>query len=225
MTKAKDKAAGNPKVLQVARTKDQTEAQAVAWMAVNPETNAAVVIDAYQSNIAGDDVNLMALIDALRKSTDQSKAGDLSHLEAMLIGQATALQTIFTSLARRAHHQTLQAHFEAFLGLALKAQAQSRATISALAWVEYWHQSITFAFLTGDDEPEDDPFVKELMALVTQRPGIKLSEIQEHWHRNRVPEVKAALEKLLNMAPPPVEMRKDASTGGRVAQRYYPVGA
>ena len=141
MTKAKDKAAGNPKVLQVARTKDQTEAQAVAWMAVNPETNAAVVIDAYQSNIAGDDVNLMALIDALRKSTDQSRAGDLSHLEAMLIGQATALQTIFTSLARRAHHQTLQAHFEAFLGLALKAQAQSRATISALVDLKYPRQA------------------------------------------------------------------------------------
>ena len=141
MTKAKDKAAGNPKVLQVARTKDQTEAQAVAWMAVNPETNAAVVIDAYQSNIAGDDVNLMALIEALRKSTDQSKAGDLSHLEAMLIGQATALQTIFTSLARRAHHQTLQAHFEAFLGLALKAQAQSRATISALVDLKFPRQA------------------------------------------------------------------------------------
>lgn len=141
MTKAKDKAAGNPKVLQVARTKDQTEAQAVAWMAVNPETNAAVVIDAYQSNIAGDDVNLMALIDALRKSTDQSRAGDLSHLEAMLIGQATALQTIFTSLARRAHHQTLQAHFEAFLGLALKAQAQSRATISALVDLKFPRQA------------------------------------------------------------------------------------
>ena len=141
MTKAKDKAAGNPKVLQVARTKDQTEAQAVAWMAVNPETNAAVVIDAYQSNIAGDDVNLMALIEALRKSTDQSKAGDLSNLEAMLIGQATALQTIFTSLARRAHHQTLQAHFEAFLGLALKAQAQSRATISALVDLKFPRQA------------------------------------------------------------------------------------
>lgn len=141
MTKAKDTAAGNPKVLQVARTKDQTEAQAVAWVAVNPETNAAVVIDAYQANIAGDDVNLMALIDALRKSTDQSKAGDLSHLEAMLIGQATALQTIFTSLAKRAHHQTLQAHFEAFLGLALKAQAQSRATISTLVDLKYPRQA------------------------------------------------------------------------------------
>ena len=54
-------------------------------------------------------------------------------MEAMLISQATALQTIFTSLARRAQDQQLQKHFESFLGLALKAQAQSRATISALA--------------------------------------------------------------------------------------------
>lgn len=97
--------------------------------------------------------------------------------------------------------------------------------MAALAWVEYWHQSITFAFLTGDDEPEDDPFAKEVLAMVSNRPGIKLSELQERWHRKRIPEVKAALEKLLNMAPPPIEMRKDASTGGRVAQRYYPVGA
>ena len=141
MTKAKDKRAGNPKVLNVTVTKEQTEAQAVAWVAVSPETNAAMVIDAYQANIAGNDVNLMALIEALRKSTDQSKVGDLSQLEAMLIGQATALQTIFTSLAKRAHHQTLQAHFEAFLGLALKAQAQSRATISALVDLKYPRQA------------------------------------------------------------------------------------
>ena len=141
MTKTKDTAAGNPKVLQIARTKEQTEAQALAWVAVNPETNAGLVIDAYQANLLGDDVNLMAMIEALRQSTSQSKAGDLSHLEAMLIGQATALQTIFTSLARRAHHQTLQAHFEAFLGLALKAQAQSRATISALVDLKFPRQA------------------------------------------------------------------------------------
>ena len=141
MTKENDKAAGDSKVLQVAKTKEQTEAQAVAWMAVNPETNAGLVIDAYQANLLGDDVNLMAMIEALRQSTSQSKAGDLSHLEAMLIGQATALQTIFTSLARRAHHQTLQAHFEAFLGLALKAQAQSRATISALVDLKFPRQA------------------------------------------------------------------------------------
>jgi len=95
---------------------------------------------------------------------------------------------------------------------------------AALAWVEYWHQSITYIFLTGgDDEPEVDAFTTTVLELVAGQPGIKLSELQEHWHRKRIPEVKASLEKLLNLAPPAIEMRKDASTGGRVAQRYYPV--
>jgi hypothetical protein len=59
----------------------------------------------------------------------------------MLIGQATALQTIFVSLANRAHHQQYQKHLEGFLGLALKAQAQSRATISALVELKYPRQA------------------------------------------------------------------------------------
>lgn len=140
MTKA-NKAANDPKSLVIKQGEEQTKDQALAQAMVDPETNAATVIDAYLICGSGADVNLMALIDALRKSTDQSRAGDLSHLEAMLIGQATALQTIFTSLARRAHHQTLQAHFEAFLGLALKAQAQSRATISALVDLKFPRQA------------------------------------------------------------------------------------
>ncbi|MFC7460596.1 hypothetical protein ACFQU0_09170, partial [Hydrogenophaga defluvii] len=60
---------------------------------------------------------------------------------AMLIGQATALQTIFVSLAKRAHHQQYQRHLEAFLGLALKAQAQSRATIQALIDLKFPRQA------------------------------------------------------------------------------------
>ena len=59
----------------------------------------------------------------------------------MLISQATALQTIFTSLARRAQDQQYQKNLEAFLGLALKAQAQSRATISALVDLKYPRQA------------------------------------------------------------------------------------
>jgi hypothetical protein len=65
----------------------------------------------------------------------------LHALEAMLINQATALQTIFTSLARRAQDQQYQKNLEAFLGLALKAQAQSRATISALVDLKYPRQA------------------------------------------------------------------------------------
>lgn len=79
----------------------------------------------------------MSMINAIQGTTQRVKAGDLSDLEAMLVSQATALQTIFTNLARRAQGQEYQRNFEAFLGLALKAQAQSRSTISALVELKY----------------------------------------------------------------------------------------
>ena len=144
MSKAKTPAkvpATNVKALQLSRTPDQTDAQATAAAAVMPSVNAAVVVDAFQRNIMGEDVHFTALIDSLRESTDKAKAGDLSTLEAMLIGQATALQTIFTSLAKRAVHQEMMVHYQTFLGLALKAQAQSRATISALVDLKYPRQA------------------------------------------------------------------------------------
>ena len=142
MTKAKDKlAATNNKTLILNSTPTRNAVQAVANAAVNPVVNAAYVMDAYQGNTIGSDVNLMALIQYLQKSTDKANTGDLSGLEAMLISQATALQTIFTSLARRAAHQEFMPNYESFLGLALKAQAQSRATISALVDLKYPRQA------------------------------------------------------------------------------------
>ena len=144
MSKAKDKpAATNPKILRVTVTAGRTEAQAVAAAAASPSVNAAIVMDAYQGNIAGD-VNLMALVESLQESTDKTKAGDLSNLEAMLIGQATALQTMFTSLAKRASHQEYLTQYGVYMTLALKAQAQSRATISALVDLKYPKQAATF---------------------------------------------------------------------------------
>lgn len=56
------------------------------------------------------------------------------------MAQATALQTMFTSLALRAQAQTQMPHLEKFMGLALKAQAQSRATIQALVELKYPRQ-------------------------------------------------------------------------------------
>ena len=57
------------------------------------------------------------------------------------MSQATALQTIFNSLARRASTQERLPQYQTFLGLASKAQAQSRATISALVDVKYPRQA------------------------------------------------------------------------------------
>ena len=131
----------NPKALTIERAPGKTDEQAVAAVALNSAVNAATVVDTYQGNIMGDDVDTDALVATLRASMDKSAAGDLSGLEAMLIGQATALQTIFVSLAKRAHHQQYQRHLEAFLGLALKAQAQSRATIQAVIDLKFPRQS------------------------------------------------------------------------------------
>ena len=110
-------------------------------MALLPSLNSAVVIDAYQGNILGKDTNINLMIDGLRETFKEAKTGDLHTMEAMLIGQATALQTIFTSLARRAANQEHLKQYETFLSLALKAQAQSRATITALVDLKYPKQA------------------------------------------------------------------------------------
>ena len=88
----------------------------------------------------GADVDLMEMVNVLTENARQTQDGDLSHLEAMLLSQATGLQTIFTSLAKRAQVQTSQRNLEAFLGLALKAQSQSRATIATLVDLKFPRQ-------------------------------------------------------------------------------------
>ena len=111
-----------------------------AQLALMPAFNAASVMEAYQGNILGRDVDFGGLTIGLRETFDKAKDGDLSQLERMLISQATALQTIFTNLAIRAKGQQHQKNFESFLSLALKAQSQSRATIQAVVELKYPRQ-------------------------------------------------------------------------------------
>ena len=113
----------------------------IARLALMPSLNGAAVIHAYQGGVMGKDVDVNLMVDHLRTTFTEVKGGDLHTMEAMLISQATALQTIFTSLARRAQEQEYQKNLESFLGLALKAQAQSRATISALVDLKYPRQA------------------------------------------------------------------------------------
>ena len=120
----------------------ETEAPGVrnAKLALLPSINAAAVVEKYQGNVMGKEIDMSSLIEGLRDTFDEAKDGDLSQLEEMLIGQATALQSIFVSLARRAQVQEYQKNLESFLGLALKAQAQSRATIQAVVELKYPRQ-------------------------------------------------------------------------------------
>ncbi len=126
----------DPKILQLVQNPEETMAQTVGRIASDPAVNAGSVMQSFGNHL-GDEVSLMSMIDVIQSTTQRVKDGDLSDLEAMLVSQATALQTIFTNLARRAQAQQYQRNLEAFLGLALKAQAQSRATISALVDLKY----------------------------------------------------------------------------------------
>lgn len=82
------------------------------------------------------EVELVELINGLRDGVDRVLDGDMQPVEAMLYTQAMTLQTIFTSLARKAVAQEYLKQFQVNLTLALKAQAQCRATLEALAEIK-----------------------------------------------------------------------------------------
>jgi len=101
---------------------------------LSPTIQSAVGIQAW-GKFAGE-VDLAKLLDDLRTRVEKVQGGDMRPVEAMLYGQAVTLETIFTSLARRATSQEYLKQFQAYLGLALKAQAQCRATLEALAEIK-----------------------------------------------------------------------------------------
>lgn len=109
--------------------------------AMDPSINAVLALDAYKGNVTGDNVDTAEMVMCLRSTIQEIQKGDLSTLEAMLVSQATALQTMFTSIARRAANQQQLKHHSVLMGLALKAQAQSRATITALVDLKYPRQA------------------------------------------------------------------------------------
>ena len=100
----------------------------------SPSVQNAIGMHAW-GKFAGE-ADLGELVRDLQARTEKVQGGDLRQLEAMLFGQAMTLETIFTSLARRATSQEYLKQFQAYLGMALRAQAQCRATLEALAEIK-----------------------------------------------------------------------------------------
>ena len=87
------------------------------------------------SKFAGE-ADLQGLCTELGVQTQKVQDGDMQPVEGMLYRQAKTLETIFTSLALRAAKQEGLKQFQVTLTLALKAQAQCRATLEALAEIK-----------------------------------------------------------------------------------------
>lgn len=98
-----------------------------------PAANSAALIQSFNSNIFGmDEIDFEELMEGLNQSSVDLSKGDYSVISDMLLCQATALQTMFTSLARQANGLTHLNQIDALMKLALKSQSQSRTTLLAL---------------------------------------------------------------------------------------------
>lgn len=133
-TPAKGKA--DPKALSLiddGRTKEQR----VAELAVQPSLGIASVTQAFAKGSFGE-VDLMATLEATEKLAKDVCGGNLAVAETMLIGQASALNMVFTNLSQRAalNAGEYPQAFERYMRLALKAQAQCRASLEALAAIK-----------------------------------------------------------------------------------------
>jgi len=121
---------------RIAPAADPERSQAMAELALRPSVNAAAVVTAFAGPTGIETDDLAALVDCLAGDAVALQAGDMKRAEAMLFGQAHALQAIFTDFARRAAGQQYLKNSEAFLRMALKAQNQCRMTLETLATIK-----------------------------------------------------------------------------------------
>ena len=101
----------------------------------------ALVSEKYGQKIMPE-LDLYDVMEELKHDMKAVNNGDLKELENMLLGQAKALQTMFVTLARMSTTQEYLKHHNAYATLALKSQAQSRATIQALIELKYPRQVV-----------------------------------------------------------------------------------
>lgn len=108
---------------------EETKSQALARAATDGTIN-ALTLQAFAD--CGDELDSADLVAAMKRAGDEATAGDLQRTERMLATQLLTLDAMFNHLARRAASQTQYKGLEILTRLALKAQAQARATAETL---------------------------------------------------------------------------------------------
>ena len=111
-----------------------------ARIMVSPELSAFCVLNSVDSKGAlcemWKSLDVPSLTDELRDQAAAVNRGELNHVEAMLMNQATALQSLFARLAARGMGCDHAPAFEANMRIALRAQSQCRATLETLAAIK-----------------------------------------------------------------------------------------
>jgi hypothetical protein len=122
----------------IQQNKDESPAGALARVMVRPELRHGYAISKYASSLMGSHPDEPQFDDYAKRLTlagNSAVAGDLAFASRTLAAQALTLDAMFTELARRsaANMGEYINAAERYARLALKAQANSRATFEALA--------------------------------------------------------------------------------------------
>lgn len=122
------------------------------------------------------------LLETLREQGKAVNDGDLAQAEAMLMNQATALQSVAARLLERGMAQSQIPAFEANMRMGLRAQAQCRATLETLAAIKN-PSAVAFVrqanIATGPQQVNNGPTSAPSRAEENQIPPNKLLEAQD----------------------------------------------
>lgn len=109
----------------------------VAALICGPDLAAYRVINAAEGRGKSDKtLDISALMKHLRDQAGAVQSGNMSQAEAMLMNQATALQSLFVRLVERGMAQATMPIMEGFMKLALRAQNQCRITLETLVSIK-----------------------------------------------------------------------------------------
>ncbi len=115
---------------------DEGKHMAYAELVNSPEVAAYRVIGMMLPKSMSEELDIPSLVQVLKTNAEQVSQGDLTSAESMLVAQAFALQALFVRLSEKAMEQRYMPHLEGFMRLALRSQAQCRASLEALSSIK-----------------------------------------------------------------------------------------
>jgi hypothetical protein len=138
MTRAKKGKTPDPRTTLTLETRgDETESAAMARIMLGPDVRHGFIASTYGNQMLGDKVERPGIMDCaeqVRARAELAVKGDMTMASQILAAQAMTLDTMFTALAERAFQNL--GHYpqtaERYGRLALKAQANARATLEVL---------------------------------------------------------------------------------------------
>ena len=171
------KSVNTKKKTPLAKQDKQSESESFAKVSLSASYMGAILADSFTKTILPK-AELPDVASALSDKIKIIQAGDMQPIEAMLISQAHALQTMFVTLGRMAASKTQLAQYTAFMNMALKAQSQSRATIQALTELKFPKQAtfVKQANIASGHQQVNNATITH--AKENQNPQIKLMEVQ-----------------------------------------------